>query len=406
MKKAIARRYPALTYRDMRYFLFGWFVNNAGTQMQIVAINWQLYELTRSPFSLALLGAARILPVFVFSLIGGTIADAHNRKKILIVSQIAQGIITLILTILVLMGLATPMVLYSVTAILIAIYCVDGPARSAFVPRLVAKEHYGNAVALNIMGYNISTVAGPAIAGFLIAYAGVGAVYAANAISFFTMFWAVAKIRAGGQIEGVPPKASFSAIGEGVKFVFGKTILWSTMLLDFFSTLFAEATILLPIFAKDILHVGPQYLGLLYAAPFIGATVSGLVSSHIGKRMHTGKILFHAVIMYALGTILFGISTNYVLSFFALTIVGFGDGISSIIRNIVRQLATPDYIRGRMISINMIFYTGGPRLGEIEAGILAGLLGGPITVVIGGIGTILVVSIMSLTIPTLRNYKE
>lgn len=402
----LMHRYPALTSRDYLLQWAGQFISNAGTQMQIVAINWQLYEMTRSPFVLALLGASRILPIIIFSLIGGALVDAHNRKKILYVTQAAQAALALTMAILTWTGTATVTNLLCINALLVAIFCLDSPARSAFLPSLVKREHYGNAVSLNIIGYNISTVAGPAIAGFLIAAAGVASAYAINAVSFVILFFALFAMKAHGAVKGTPQPASIQGIKEGMRFVMSRTLIWSTMILDFFSTLFAEATILLPIFATDILHVGPEWLGILYAAPFIGATLMGIVAATVGKKLHTGSILLVSIVIYAIGTILFGLSTNYVLSVGALIIVGAGDGMSSVIRNIIRQLSTPDYIRGRMTAINMIFYTGGPRLGEVEAGLVAGLVGAPMTVVVGGIGTLIVVAIMGMTIPVLRRYKE
>lgn len=404
--KRLIQKYPALQSTDYILQWIGQFVSNAGTQMQVVAINWQLYEMTHSPYVLALIGASRIIPVIFFSLIGGTLVDAHNRKKILYVTQASQALVALAQGILTLTGTANPANLLILNAILIAIYSLDGPARSAFLPSLVAREHYGNAVSLNIIGYNISTVAGPAIAGFVIAYLGVGTVYIIDAVSFLVLFAALLGMKAHGRIEGERKPASLAAIAEGLHFVKSKTLIWSTMLLDFFSTLFAEATILLPVFAKEVLHIGPELLGFLYAAPFVGATLMGFVAATIGKSIHTGKVLLLSIVGYAIGTILFGISTNYFLSILALVIIGAGDGMSSVIRNIIRQLNTPDYIRGRMTAINQIFYTGGPRLGEVEAGLLAGLVGAPLTVVIGGIGTLIVVAVMGVTVPLLRKYKE
>lgn len=402
----ILLRYPALRSRDYILQWVGQFVSNAGTQMQVVALNWQLYEMTRSPYVLALLGVSRILPIIVFSLVGGALVDAHNRKKILYVTQLSQAFLAAAQGILTVLGLANPINLLIINAVLIAIYSLDGPARSALLPSLVKREHYGNAVSLNIIGYNISTVAGPAIAGFIIAYLGIAHVYFLDAVSYLILLAALVSMRAHGGIEGRRQPASFSAIWEGLRFVKSKTLIWSTMLLDFFATFFAEATILLPVFAKDVLHIGPELLGFLYAAPFVGATIMGFVAASLGKRLHTGTILFASVAVYAIGTIIFGYSTNYFTSLFALVIIGAGDGMSAIIRNIVRQLSTPDHIRGRMTAINQIFYTGGPRLGEVEAGLLAGLIGAPTTVVIGGIGTLTVVGIMALTIPALLRYKE
>ena len=406
MKLLNLHRYPALRSRDFAIQWSGQFISNAGTQMQIVALNWQLYEITRSPYVLALLGASRVLPIIIFGLISGTIVDAHNRKKLLIVVQIIQALIAGVVTVITLTGNATVANLLLLNVIALAFYTIDAPARAALMPQLVPREHFSNAVSLNVIGYNISTVAGPAIAGLMIAYFGVTSVYALNTLSFLVLLGALLALRTTGAIEGPRHKASIKAIGEGIAFVKSKPIIWSTMLLDFFSTFFAEATVLLPVFAKEILHVGPQLLGLLYAAPFVGATISGVIASHVGKYIHRGKILLWSVIIYALGTILFGVSTNYILSIFALIVIGAGDGMSAVIRNVIRQMNTPDNFRGRMTSINMIFYTGGPRLGEVEAGLVAGLLGAPLSTVIGGIGTVVAVIIMAYLVPTLRNYKQ
>lgn len=406
MPRSLVHRYPALASQDYVLQWIGQFISNAGTQMQIVAINWQLYEMTHSPYILAFLGASRIIPIIVFSLIGGAIVDAHNRKKILYVTQAAQAVFVFAQAVLTLTGQANPYNLIFLNTLLIAVYSLDGPARSAFLPSLVPRDHYGNAVSLNIIGYNISTVAGPAIAGFLIAYKGASFVYFFDAVSYGILFFALLAMKAHGRIEGERKPVSTAAIMEGLRFVRSKTLIWSTMLLDFFSTLFAEATILLPVYAKDILHVGPQYLGMLYAAPFIGATIIGFIAASIGKKLHTGFILLTSVTVYAVGTIVFGLSTNYLVSLMTLIVVGAGDGMSAIIRNIIRQLSTPDHIRGRMTAINQIFYAGGPRLGEVEAGIVAGLVGTQASVVLGGFGTLLVVVLMASGIPALRRYRE
>ncbi len=178
------------------------------------------------------------------------------------------------------------------------------------------------------------------------------------------------------------------------------------MLLDFFSTFFASAAALLPLFAKDILHVGPQGLGRLYASPGIGAVLTSFTLSHIRELRHQGKLLLSGVAVYAVGTIIFGLSNVFILSLVGLFLVGAGDSMSTIIRNTIRQMVTPDYIRGRMTSVNMIFFMGGPQLGEFEAGIVASLVGGPLSVVIGGVGTLIVVTATALGIPVLRNFDR
>lgn len=177
------------------------------------------------------------------------------------------------------------------------------------------------------------------------------------------------------------------------------------MLLDFFATFFSSATVLLPIFAKDILAVGPKGLGILYAAPALGAVIAGLIVSSLGHLKNQGKILLGAIIIYGMATIFFGISRSFFLSLIFLFLTGVGDVVSTIIRNTIRQLTTPDYLRGRMVSVNMIFFMGGPQLGEAEAGILAAAIGTPASVVVGGIGTIIATLMLAFFIPKLKNYQ-
>jgi len=194
---------------------------------------------------------------------------------------------------------------------------------------------------------------------------------------------------------------------EGLAFVRSKTILWSTMLLDFLGTFLASAITLLPIYAKDILHVGPQGLGLLYAAPTAGTLLAGFFMAQYGQSIkRQGKVLLLAIAAYALATILFGVSRIYLLSLLALALVGGSDCISMVIRQTIRHLASPDAIRGRMSSIMMIFFMGGPQLGEFEAGLVAAAVGAPLSVVLGGAATLGMLGIMALSIPTLRNYQN
>lgn len=177
------------------------------------------------------------------------------------------------------------------------------------------------------------------------------------------------------------------------------------MILDFFATFFSSATVLLPAFAKDILAVGPKGLGLLYAAPSVGGIVAGLIVSSFHNLKNQGKILLSAVFVYGLATILFGISRSFYLSLLFLGLTGVGDVVSTVIRNTIRHSTTPDYIRGRMTSINMLFFMGGPQLGEVEAGILAAAIGTPLSVVVGGIGTIIATALITVLIPKLRKYQ-
>lgn len=212
-------------------------------------------------------------------------------------------------------------------------------------------------------------------------------------------------MRASGNPHGERPIISVQSIKEGLVFVKSKTMIWSTMILDFICTFFASATVLLPIFAKDILRVGPEGLGILYAASSIGAVTAGFVLAHMQIVKNQGKILLISVGVFGVATLLFGFSNYFLLSFIFLTLIGAGDSISAIIRGTIRQLVTPDHIRGRMSAINMIFFMGGPQLGEFEAGLVASLIGAPLSVATGGAATIVAVIIMAYAIPTLRKYQ-
>ncbi|MDO8583162.1 MAG: MFS transporter [bacterium] len=398
-------RFAALKYRDFRLLWIGLLISNIGSQMQIAAVNWHIFVLTHSAVALGLIGLSRFLPITIFALVGGAVADAHNRRKILFITQTTLTIFSFILAISTLFNLVNPLIVYVITALSAVATAFDAPPRQAIIPSLVHKDHVSNAMSLNVIMFQTSMVAGPALAGIIIAQFGIGSVYFINAISFLAVIGALIAMKTSGEIEGVPSKISFGAVLEGLKFVKSKTIIWSTMLLDFFSTFFSSANSLLPIFAEKILHVGPVGFGFLYAAQAVGAVAIGYIMAHIGKIKNEGKLLIIGVALYGIATVIFGFSKTLWLSFICLLLIGAGDGISSIIRNTIRQLATPDYIRGRMTSINMIFFMGGPQLGEFEAGILASAVGAPMSVVIGGVGTLLILGLISVKIPILRNYS-
>ena len=407
MQFASGRWLAAMRYRDFRLLWTGEFISAAGTEMFFVSLNWQMYLLTHSALALGLIGLARSLPIILFSLLGGAFADAHNRKKILYVTQSIMILCSLLLALVTFTNLVTPLLMYLLTGLDAAAVAFDMPARSALVSNLVDRKDLANALSIYEILWQIASITGPAIAGFLIASIGVGGVYSIDAVSTIAVLLALLLIHNPGEPSGEKTAVSFASMKEGLAFVRSKTILWSTMLLDFLGTFLASAITLLPIYAKDILHVGPQGLGLLYAAPTAGALLAGFFMAQYGQNIkRQGKVLLLAIAAYALATILFGVLRNYLLSLLALALVGGSDCISMVIRQTIRQLSTPDWIRGRMSSIMMIFFMGGPQLGEFEAGLVAAAVGAPLSVVLGGAATLGMLGIMTLSIPTLRNYRN
>ncbi len=397
----------ALKVSSFRNYLFGAFLSEIGNQMQTVAVAWQVYDLTRNPVSLGLVGLANFIPILLFSLLGGLVADRADRKMLLISSQVAQLILALILFFLTLTHTVTPIWIYGILVLVAISQSFSIPARQSVIPNLVPKEYFMNAVSLNVLQFQGATMIGPAIAGFLIGGIGVSAVYFINCISFLFFIGAILTVNKPLQTAtGEKVDFSVESVMEGIRFVLKTPILYTTMVLDFSATFFGTANILMPVFAQDVLHVGPQGLGFLYSGTAIGGVIAGLlVSSLHSKIKHQGKTIIAAVILYGLATIGFGLSKSFPLSIFFLILVGFGDMVSTIIRNTIRQIITPDHLRGRMASVMRIFFQGGPQLGDMEAGFLAKAVGGPISVVVGGMGVIMVLLLLTFKGKALRDYQ-
>ncbi len=397
--------FSSLKFRDYRLFWWGGVLSEVGSQMQLVAINWQLYEITNSPIALGLLGLVAFIPIILFSLPAGLFVDKHDRKKILIWSQIFPTIFAFILAGASYSNLISPALIYSMVGLAFVAKCFQGPARQAIIPQLVPRAYFMNAVSLNTMIRQAALVVGPAIAGFMIQPFGVQTIYFINAISFLIYIISLLPIKVVMHKKASEIEFSFTAIMDGIRFVYKSPILLSTMLLDFLANFFSSATTLLPIFAKDILKVGPQGLGFLYAAPSAGSVIAGLIIASLGHIRHQGKVVIGGVLLYGAATIGFGLSNMFILSLIFLSLVGVGDMISTVLRNTIRQLLTPDHLRGRMVAVNMIFVQGGPQIGETEAGIVAALFGAPFSVVSGGIAAVLITLFVAMKVKSLRNYQ-
>lgn len=397
--------FVVLRFRDFRLLWTNLLISQIGSQMQVVAVVWHVYLLTKSPLSLGIIGLVRFIPLIFLSLFSGIIADRFDRKKIILISQTIMALSSLLLTIATFTNHISPTIIYFSLALASAAFAFDMPSRQSLIPQLVPKEYLMNAIGLNSTMWQIAFVLGPSLGGFAIAAFGVGSIYLINTISFFPIIIGLFLMKSYHNESMNKTSLSFAAIKEGIAFIKSKPLIYSTMILDFFATFFSSATVLLPIFAKDILAVGPKGLGILYAAPAIGGIVAGLITSSFHHLKNQGKILLVAVIVYGIATALFGLSHSFYLSILFLALTGIGDVVSAVIRNTIRQLATPDHIRGRMTSINMIFFMGGPQLGEVEAGFLAAAIGTPMSVVVGGVGAVIATLIIAAFTPRLRKYQ-
>jgi MFS family permease len=397
---------PSLKYPRFLLLWLGLLISIAGTQMQIWALFWHIRELTDQPIALGGIGAARILPVIVFSLIGGAMADSRNRRKILFITQTFAALTALTLGLLTDFGRISLWHIYALTAIQAVAVAFDGPARQALVPNLVPAKDLPNAFSMTSIAFQAGSVIGPALSGLTISAWGQEAVYYINAASFLAVILALLLIgNIPQKFDQKARKVSLASIMDGVRFILGRPIIFSTMILDFIATFFASANTLMPIVARDILHVGVEEYGWLSAAQSVGAVLAALVVSQIPDLRRQGPLFLSSVVVFGLATITFGLSPVFILAWIALAITGAADAVSTIIRNTIRQLQTPDEIRGRMTSINQIFFQGGPQLGEIEAGVVAQLFGAPFAIVTGGIGCILGVGLIARKWPQLRQYN-
>ncbi len=399
---------PSLHHRRFRLLWLGLLISIAGSQMQLWALFWHIRTITDQPIALGAVGLARILPVIIFSLIGGAVADTLNRRRILFLTQTGMALVAFALGWLTLAGHIDLWHIYLLTALQAVAQAFDGPARQALVPNLVSVNDLPNAFSLNSIANQTGSIIGPALSGFIIAAGGLPYVYIINAISFLAVIVALIMMGAVEQQKTSTSRnvaISFSAIAEGVRFIMKQPLILSTMILDFFATFFASANTLMPIIAVDILHVGAVAYGWLSAAQAMGAMVAALVISQMHEIRRQGMVFMLAVVVFGLATIAFGATRIFLIAMFALIIVGAADTVSTIIRNTIRQLATPDYIRGRMTSVNQIFFQGGPQLGEVEAGLAAQLLGAPFAVISGGVGCILAVIWIARRWPQIRKYN-
>ena len=399
--------FVALRHRDFRLFWSGQFVSIIGSQMQLVTVNWHVYILTHSAAALGLVGLVRVLPIIVCSLVGGVVADAFNRKRLILATQSVMLASAAALALFTASGMESVWPIYLLTAGSSAATAFDNPARQALLPSLVPERDFPNAVSVGFVAFQIAMVAGPVLGGVMLARFGPAAVYAFNAASFVAVIIAILLLRAGGKAKADESGGvSFAAMKEGLKFVWRTPIMVQTMSLDFVATFFASATALLPIFARDILRVGEHGYGVLAAASAFGAVLTGLLLARRPAAWgRPGLVILVSVGVYGAATVVFGLSHSYYLSLLMLAVTGAADTVSTVIRQTIRQLITPDRLRGRMTSVNMIFFMGGPQLGELEAGLLAAAAGAQASVVVGGLGCVLAVLFTASKARELLRYR-
>ncbi len=416
------KRLAAFGYRDFRFLWLGETVSNTGSQMQHIAINWHVFELLRGQtfvfnllgnpivmgseaFGLGMLGLVRFVPIVVFAMLGGVLADALDRRLLMVFTRVVSALVAAVLTLLTLSGNIDIGTIYLLTALSAAAVAFDYPAQQSIVANLVAPRHLSNAISLNTLIVQLARIFGPAMAGVLVAQFNIGLVYGINTASFFAAIMAIGLIKHRGKLS-TDANINLRALIDGVRFTLSTRIITGTMLLDFFATLFASARTMLPIVADQILGVGAVGYGILATAQPIGALLAGLILSLRKEMTKQGYVLLLSVGVYGLATAIFGISTSVALSYFLFALTGAGDTVSAVIRGTIRQLMTPDALRGRMVSVNMLFFMGGPQLGELEAGLVAAAFGAPFAIFTGGLATALLTVWVAWRYPSICRYNN
>jgi MFS family permease len=395
--------YEVLRNRDFLLYLIGRFIASVGQQMLTVAVGWELYERTHSALALGLVGLTQMVPMVLLTLPAGHAADNHNRKQILLLMVLVAGLSSAGLTLI--STLRAP-VLWTYFCLFVAgaARTFLWPASAALLPQLVSRKQFSRAVTWNSGSFHLSSVAGPAAGGALIALTHqAAAVYALNAIATLICLLLVYFIR-DRQAVMAKEAMTLASLIAGFKFVFASRVIFGTITLDLFAVLLGGATALLPVYAKDILRAGPTGLGVLQAALPLGSLFTAMLLAHRPPLQKAGRALLWAVGGFGVATIGFGFSTWFWFSFAMLFLCGAMDNISVVVRHTLVQLLTPDEKRGRVSAVNSLFIGTSNELGGFESGLVAHLFGPVFSVVSGGVGTILVVIAVALIWPEIRKY--
>jgi MFS family permease len=383
-------RLALLRNADFTRYIAARFLGSIAVQMQTVAVGWQIYEVTRRPLDLGLIGLSQFLPFVLLILPAGHFADTRDRRRILVACYVLLLLCALLLLAFAWRGLHSAWPVFGAMTLFGVARAFAMPASQALLPNLVDRQHFGKAVALNSSLWQVSTIVGPALGGLLY-LAGATTVYATVATLLAISLVMLATLRRGAANDAASAAPlNRNALLEGLRFVRGRRPVLGAISLDLFAVLFGGATALLPVYAADVLHVGPSGLGWLRAAPGVGAALTGLVLSVRPVTQRVGRWMFGGVILFGLATLVFGVSTSFWISLAALTVLGAGDMVSVYIRHLLVQLETPDDIRGRVSAVNAVFIGASNELGEFESGLVAALLGAVPAVIVGGSATLLV----------------
>src|SRR6266536_4525576 len=399
---------PWRVLRNRNYSLLFWgeLISSAGTQMQVVAVAWQVYLLTHSAIALGLIGLVQAIPRLIFSLVGGVFADVFDRRKLLIVIEIVLALTSAVLALCTVFHVINIVIIYIVVLIAASASSFEFPTRQAMIPTLVRREEMSDALSLSMVMMQLTFIIGPTVGGFAIAWIGVANTYWFDVISYFVVIGSLLLMVVPRIPAGKRAQAGFGALVDGMRFLRAHPVILAVLSLDFFATFFGSPKALLPVYASDILHTGPTGLGILLAATSIGAVALTLLTGRIGRISRQGLGVVLAILVWGLCIVAFGFAPGPIwLSVLFLAGAGAADMVSMILRGLVIQLTTPDEFRGRMSAVNAMFVISGPMLGQFESGLVAGLFTPQLSVISGGIACILATLAIAASVPGLLRVK-
>lgn len=398
---------PLRVSREFRLLWTGQLISQAGSALRLVAIPYQIYVITDSSLAVGLLGLFSAVPLIALSLWGGVIADRVDRRRMLLATNTCLALTSVALALSTQAGLASVPVLYVLTAIGSGFGALDQPARSALAPSLVERRLIPAAMALNQSQFQVAQVVGPAVAGVLIARFGLELAYWIDVATYAVAIVLIFLMRTPRIDVTVVHAAPLRALVDGMRFLWSRPLLLATMSVDFFATFFAVSRAVMPYYADRVFSVGPEGLGLLYAAPGVGATIVAFTSGWTNRAQRRGLGILVSVAIFGLAIALFGLlpGSAFLAGLALLAIAQGADTVSSIFRHTILQLETPDHLRGRLSAINLVFVAGGPQLGQVESGVVADLWSPEASVITGGLACVGVVFVAHALVPELARYR-
>ncbi|MGA9509329.1 MAG: MFS transporter [Candidatus Sulfotelmatobacter sp.] len=392
----------AFTHPDFVLFEIARFLIVTAVEMQAVAVGWQVYDITKRALDLGLVGLAQFLPGILLFLVSGHASDRFDRRKVLGTCYAGYAVCSGLLLLLAVRSTHTVLPIYLVLILLGVVRSFNGTASRSILPQLVPEEHFSNAVAWNATAFQAATIIGPSLGGILYAaFRGPAAVYGTAMITAVGALVSAFRIKTRPQVRRREPM-TLKTVFAGLRFIWREKLILGAISLDLFAVLLGGAVALLPVYAREILHTGPWGLGLLRTAPGVGAAVMAVALAHRPLRGRAGPLLLWSVAGFGVCTILFGVSSSLVLSLIVLICLGAADMISVIIRATLVQLRTPDEMRGRVMAVDMVFIGTSNELGQFESGLTAQWFGTVPAVVLGGVGTLLVIALWAWIFPDLR----